>query len=98
MKIVLQDGYKDCGVSSLLSIIRYYGGDISKEVLRDMTNTSYDGVNALNLINTAKELGFDAKAVKGGDKVLVKDFPVPFIAHLQYFNGTVVKINKDKPF
>ena len=80
MKIVLQDGYKDCGVSSLLSIIRYYGGDISKEVLRDMTNTSNDGVNALNLINTAKELGFDAYGVKGELGDLSRD-DLPCIAH-----------------
>ena len=65
MKVVLQDGYKDCGVSSFLSIIRYYGGDISKEVLREMTNTNNDGVNALNLITCAKELGFDAYGVNG---------------------------------
>ena len=26
--IVLQEGNKDCGAASLLSVIRYYGGDI----------------------------------------------------------------------
>ncbi|MBQ6538897.1 MAG: ATP-binding cassette domain-containing protein [Bacilli bacterium] len=80
MKIVLQDGYKDCGVSSLLSIIRYYGGDISKEVLREMTNTNKDGVNALNLINSAKELGFDAYGVNGEIGSLTKE-DLPCIAH-----------------
>ena len=80
MKVVLQDGYKDCGVSSLLSIIRYYGGDISKEVLREMTNTNNDGVNALNLITCAKELGFDAYGINGEVGDLKKD-DLPCIAH-----------------
>ena len=40
MEIVLQDGTKDCGVCSLLSIIRFYGGDVSKEYLREITNTT----------------------------------------------------------
>ena len=80
MKIVLQDGYKDCGVSSLLSIIRHYGGNISKEVLREMTNTNKDGVDALSLITCAKELGFDAYGVNGEVGELSKDM-LPCIAH-----------------
>ena len=65
MKIVIQDGEKNCGVACLLSIIRYYGGDISQEVLREYTNTTKDGVSALSLINCAKKIGFDACGVHG---------------------------------
>lgn len=86
MKIVLQDGYKDCGVSSLLSIIKYYGGDISIEVLRDLTNTSKDGVSAYNLISVAKAIGFDSYGLNG----YLEDLDVnllPVIAH--------VRINKN---
>ena len=54
MKIVLQDGVKDCGVCSLLSIIRFYGGDVSKEYLRELTNTTKNGVSAFDLIEGAK--------------------------------------------
>lgn len=36
MKIVLQDGVKDCGICSLLSVIRYYGGDVSKEYCENL--------------------------------------------------------------
>jgi len=42
MKIVLQDGIKDCGVCCLLSIIKHYGGNVSKEYLRELTNTKLD--------------------------------------------------------
>ena len=40
IKVVLQDGMKDCGICSLLSIIKYYNGNVSKEYLRQLTNTS----------------------------------------------------------
>ena len=68
MKIVLQDGVKDCGVCSLLSIIRFYGGDVSKEYLRELTNTTKNGVSAFDLIVGAKKLGFDAIGVSGDIK------------------------------
>ena len=50
MKVVLQDDIKDCGICSLLSIIRFYGGEVSKEYLREITNTTKDGVSFYNLI------------------------------------------------
>ena len=68
MKIVLQDGVKDCGICSLLSIVRFYGGDVSKEYLRELTNTTKNGVSAFDLIEGAKKLGFDAIGVSGDIK------------------------------
>ena len=65
VKVVLQDGIKDCGVCSLLSIIRFYGGEVSKEYLREITNTTKDGVSLYNLIEGAKRIGFDAIGVTG---------------------------------
>jgi len=77
---VIQDDLKDCGISCLLSIIRYYHGDVSKEYLRELTKTTKDGVNAYYLIKAAQELGFNTKALKGDIKLLAKsDFPL--IAH-----------------
>ena len=78
---VLQDDLKDCGVCSLLSIIKYYNGNVSKEYLRELTNTTKEGVSALNLIKTARELGFEAYGIKGKVKDLnIKILPV--IAHV----------------
>ena len=53
--IVKQEEISDCGVCSLLSIIRYYNGNCSLEELRISSLTSKDGVTALNLINCAIE-------------------------------------------
>ena len=81
MKVVLQDGYKDCGVCSLLFIIRYYGGDVSKEYLREITNTTRDGVTLFNLVEAARKIGFDACGLSGTiDDINVNNLPC--IAHV----------------
>ena len=80
MKVVLQDGIKDCGICSLLSIVRFYGGEVSKEYLREITNTTKDGVSFYNLIEVAKKIGFDAIGLSGN----IEDIDVnnlPCIAH-----------------
>lgn len=81
MKIVLQEGSKDCGVCALLSIIRFYGGDVSKEYLREITNTTKDGVSALGLIEGAKKLGFDAVGVSG-DMTKIEENNLPCLGHV----------------
>lgn len=81
MKIVLQDGIKDCGVCCLLSIIKHYGGNVSKEYLRDLTNTTKDGVTAYNIIKSAKKIGFDSYALSGDIEQIDAD-NLPVIAHV----------------
>lgn len=83
LKIVLQDGAKDCGVSSLLSIIRYYGGDVSREYLRELTNTSKSGVSFYQLLEAAKKLGFSCEGVKGSFSQIDRK-RLPCIAHIVY--------------
>lgn len=61
---VRQEGIKDCGVASLLMIIKYYKGDYPIEELREMTFTDKNGVSAYNLIEAAKTIGFEAKGYK----------------------------------
>ena len=81
MKVVLQDGIKDCGICSLLSIVRYYGGDVSKEFLRELTNTTKSGVSAYKLLEGAKKIGFTGFGCKGDLKNIDKN-NLPCIAHL----------------
>lgn len=81
MKVVLQDGIKDCGVCCLLSVTRYYGGEISKELLREMTQTNKAGVSAYNLIEAAKRIGFLATGVMG-DLNKIENNNLPCLAHV----------------
>ena len=83
LKIVLQDGNKDCGVCSLLSIIRHYGGDVSREYLRQLTGTSKSGVSFYQLLEAASNLGFSCEGVKGEVNYL-DSTRLPCIAHIIY--------------
>lgn len=81
MKIVLQEGRSDCGVCCLLSIIRFYGGGVSLEYLREITNTNRDGVSAYNLIEASKSIGLDAYGVTGKLENIDNN-NLPCIAHV----------------
>ena len=78
---VLQDDMSDCGVSCLLSIIKYYGGYVPREYLKEITKTNKNGVNALNLVKAARELGFESFGIKGKLKNVKKEY-LPVIAHV----------------
>ena len=81
MKIVLQDGMKDCGICSLLSIIKYYNGNASKEYLREITNTTKDGVTAYSLIHAGEKIGFNTFALNGElEEINLSNLPC--IAHV----------------
>ena len=78
---VMQDGPNDCGICSLLTIVRVHNGDVSKEYLRNLTFTSSSGVNALSLIEAGKKLGFSSYGVKG-DVLDIEEKYLPCIAHV----------------
>lgn len=82
--IIKQEELSDCGVCSLLSIIRYYHGNASLEDLRISSLTSKEGVSALNLINCAIEHGFDAQGKRY--ESIPRD-SLPCIAHVRIKKG-----------
>lgn len=91
--IVLQEGNKDCGASSLLSIIRYYGGDISLDRLIDMTKTTKDGTNFFNIQKAAKKMGLVGTGYKADDSDFLLKIEGPFIVQFKidsYFHFVVV--------
>ena len=77
----MQDDFKDCGAASLLTIIKTYGGNVSLEYLKMLTNTTKNGTNAYYLMEAAKSVGFDTRAVKGNITELREEF-LPCIAHV----------------
>ena len=97
---IRQDDLKDCGVCSLLTIIKTYGGGVSKEYLRELTKTTKKGTNAFCLLEAGKKLGFTTKAVKGNVLDLNKEM-LPCIAHVVIDNSyqhfvVIVNINKKR--
>ena len=79
--VVRQDEENDCGICCLLSIIRYYNGNVSKEYLRELTNTTKDGVSAYNLIEASHEIGFNSYGLNG-EVADIENESLPMIAHV----------------
>ena len=98
--IVLQEGRKDCGSACLLSIIRYYGGNISISKLEDITETTKDGTNFLKLKNASYKLGFNAIGYKVDDFNKLYEIKCPYIVQIvndNYSHFVVVyKIKNNK--
>ena len=77
---VLQTDLRDCGVSCLMSIIKYYHGYVTREYLREITNTTDGGVSVYSLVECADTLGFESMAIK--DDILKLKDKLPLIAHV----------------
>lgn len=85
--IVKQHGSKDCGASTLLSIIRYYGGNISLEKLIDLTMTTKDGTNFLKMQTALKKMNIESVGYKVENIKTLKKW-TPFIAQIINHNWT----------
>lgn len=80
---IIQEEVSDCGICCLASIIKYYGGDISLELLRYYTSTDNLGTNAYQIIQCAKRFGFNSY----GEKCeYISSNSLPLIAHLKLKN------------
>ena len=85
-KKVYQLSLKDCGVASLLSIIRHYKGDNTFENIRKLTKCSNNGITALNLVEASNKLGFKARGIKCEYEDL-SNITIPSICHIVFNNG-----------
>ena len=99
--VITQHDIKDCGAACLLSIIRYYNGNISLEKIKLDTCASSKGISAYNLKTAAKNYGFDVCGLNITFAELIqKRISLPCIAYLELKNGlrhyvVVYKICKD---
>ncbi len=80
---VKQDDLKDCAIASLLMIIRFYKGNMSKEKLRQMSRTTKSGTTAYHLIETARAIGFRSEGIRIKiEEVEHNNIILPCIAHV----------------
>jgi len=82
--IVRQQDTKDCGVCALLSIIKYYGGYVPLETLREDTYTDNQGTTAYNLVCALKKYGFETQGIKINNNI--EQINLPAIAHVTIDN------------
>jgi ATP-binding cassette, subfamily C, bacteriocin exporter len=79
---ILQQGASDCGVACLASLLKYYGGEIKLERLRELSGTSQEGTTLLGLYQVANQIGFDADGMKADGTENMKDLENPVILHV----------------
>lgn len=77
----LQKDLTDCGVGCLQSLVRYYGGDISLETLREKSGTTKTGTTLLGLYQCANEIGFEAEGCEADVDALI-EHGEPVILHV----------------
>lgn len=77
----LQKDLTDCGVGCLQSLVRYYGGEISLETLREKSGTAKTGTTLLGLYQCANEIGFDAEGCEADTNALI-EHGEPVILHV----------------
>ena len=102
--IVLQQDQSDCGIASLLSVIKYYGGNSDLETIRKLSGTNITGTTLLGLYQAASSLGFKAEGCEADIAALYKH-PSPVILHVliedkleHYVVCYGTKINRNKEF
>ena len=85
---IKQHDITDCGAACLASISAFYGLQLPISKIRQMASTDRKGTNVLGLIEAARKLGFDVKAVKsklpdGKNNIEpLSKIPTPAIAHV----------------
>lgn len=80
---VFQQDQSDCGVACLLALIRFYGGSLSVERLRELSGTDKDGTTLLGLSQAAKQAGFTVEAFEG-DLSSLKVLDQTSILHVEF--------------
>lgn len=84
---IKQKGLMDCGIASLATIYKYYGVDISLDQLEETLGERKAGISVYDIVNLAKNSGFEVKAVKYSNlEEDIFDFKKPAIAHINIGN------------
>ena len=97
IEVVKQRDLKDCGACCIETILKYYGGYVPLEKIRDDTCTGINGTTAFHIVKTLCAYGFDAMGVKAND-IFDENIYLPAIAHVILKNGlqhfvVIYKIN-----
>lgn len=79
---VRQQGQSDCGVACLASVIKYHGGSITLEKLRELSGTTQQGTTLLGLYQAARQLGFDAQGLVAESVNNLRELTYPVILHV----------------
>ena len=86
IEVIKQRDLKDCGACCIEAIVKYYGGYVPMEKVRDDTCTNASGTTAFHIVKALCTYGFDAMGVKT-DSISDENIYLPAIAHVVLKNG-----------
>ena len=86
----------DCGATCLRMVASYFGKAYSIEYLRELTHLTREGVSFADISEAAEQIGIRSLAVKIGFDRLIKDIPLPCIAHWNQEHFVVIYKANDK--
>jgi ATP-binding cassette, subfamily C, bacteriocin exporter len=78
---IRQQTAADCGAACLATIALHFGNPISVGTARLFTGADHSGISALGLVQGARSLGMEARALRASPAV-VDEIPLPAIAHI----------------
>ncbi len=97
LKHYFQFDSMDCDPICLQMTPKFHGRNYSVSILRDRCNNTCEGVSLIGISDAAESIGFRSIGVKVGYEKLIKDAPLPFIAHWNQEHFVVVyKITEEK--
>lgn len=70
-----------CGLACLASLVKFYGGETTQEILRETSGTTLNGTSLLGLYQAAQKLGFEVAGYEADIKNL-KELGIPVILHI----------------
>lgn len=80
---IKQHDITDCGPACIATIAKQYGLKLSISKIREIAGTDSEGTSVYGVVEVAKSLGFDTKAVKVSDnEEIFEDLKTPLIAHV----------------
>ncbi len=85
--IVRQHDQSDCGPAALATVAVHHRMPAALHRLREHTHTGRSGTSLLALSTTAERIGFAARAVDVVDRALLRECPLPAIAHVRLPDG-----------
>ncbi|MEE4197102.1 MAG: peptidase domain-containing ABC transporter [Bacteroidales bacterium] len=80
----------DCGPSCVRMIAKYYGKNYTLQTLRDKSYITREGVSMLGISDAAEAIGFRSMGVRITFEQLLKEAPLPCIAHWKQNHFVVV--------
>ncbi len=85
---IKQQDESDCGPACLASLVKYFGGEVYLERVRELSGTNKQGTSLLGLYQAAAELGMEGEAYDSASLKDLQEIEMPCILHVEKDEGS----------